>query len=474
MTTQIDNLAVDEPIVLDAEYRFDDLDRRYLDDQIRGTQRHIVDSLLSGFVATWVQHDPGAASDLAAGDCVCVANDTSSRPTVHKALPGSTLADSGVVHGIALTGAPPGGWVQVAMVGAVPRALTGLTTGLAGPVRVSLSGRAERVVSLASADYPLGHVDASGTLTLDPSRAVGSAALGYSTIQEEGVSLPQRATLNFVGTDVAAVDDTTRTTVTVARVSNALGGTVAPITAANSALVSDAAGTAAGWSKIKDAHIDSVNKISGYLVKPNFTQVVKCYDLEFYDFGAPIISQAADTGSGATGATLTVQAQSCTDLGTGTTGGDLVLASGGGDAPGRVYCRIGGADVLQIEEAAVISAAQVIGFFETVTAPAVGQGESTVGSATGEPLTVAAQTCTGLTSTGGKLVLRSGEGTTADGDVEIQRGVTQRLLLNEAALFVANTTAPTASPAGGGQLYVEAGALKYRGSGGTITTVAAA
>ena len=39
---------------------------------------------------------------------------------------------------------------------------------------------------------------------------------------------------------------------------------------------------------------------------------------------------------------------------------------------------------------------------------------------------------------------------------------------------IANGTAPTSSPAGMGQLYVEAGALKYRGSSGTITTIAAA
>jgi hypothetical protein len=34
-----------------------------------------------------------------------------------------------------------------------------------------------------------------------------------------------------------------------------------------------------------------------------------------------------------------------------------------------------------------------------------------------------------------------------------------------------NTTAPVANLAGGGILYVEAGALKYRGSSGTITTI---
>jgi hypothetical protein len=41
-------------------------------------------------------------------------------------------------------------------------------------------------------------------------------------------------------------------------------------------------------------------------------------------------------------------------------------------------------------------------------------------------------------------------------------------------LGLANATAPTTSPAGMGQLYVESGALKFRGSSGTITTIAAA
>lgn len=39
-------------------------------------------------------------------------------------------------------------------------------------------------------------------------------------------------------------------------------------------------------------------------------------------------------------------------------------------------------------------------------------------------------------------------------------------------LGLANATAPTTSPAGMGQLYVEGGALKYRGSSGTVTTIA--
>lgn len=42
-------------------------------------------------------------------------------------------------------------------------------------------------------------------------------------------------------------------------------------------------------------------------------------------------------------------------------------------------------------------------------------------------------------------------------------------------IFIANaTTVPTTNPSGGGILYVQGGALKYRGSAGTVTTIAAA
>lgn len=40
--------------------------------------------------------------------------------------------------------------------------------------------------------------------------------------------------------------------------------------------------------------------------------------------------------------------------------------------------------------------------------------------------------------------------------------------------FIADQTAPGSNPVGGGYVYVEAGALKYRGSSGTITTLGAA
>lgn len=43
-----------------------------------------------------------------------------------------------------------------------------------------------------------------------------------------------------------------------------------------------------------------------------------------------------------------------------------------------------------------------------------------------------------------------------------------------AVIGIGNATAPSTSPAGGGQLYVLAGALKFRGSAGTVTAIAPA
>lgn len=59
-----------------------------------------------------------------------------------------------------------------------------------------------------------------------------------------------------------------------------------------------------------------------------------------------------------------------------------------------------------------------------------------------------------------------------DSNGNIGIGVTVFGTSAAAVLAIANGTAPTTSPAGCGQLYVEGGALKYRGSSGTVTTIA--
>lgn len=47
-------------------------------------------------------------------------------------------------------------------------------------------------------------------------------------------------------------------------------------------------------------------------------------------------------------------------------------------------------------------------------------------------------------------------------------------LAKDGLVYLRNLTAPGSNPSSGGYLYVESGALKYRGSGGTVTTIAAA
>jgi hypothetical protein len=61
---------------------------------------------------------------------------------------------------------------------------------------------------------------------------------------------------------------------------------------------------------------------------------------------------------------------------------------------------------------------------------------------------------------------------TLDSSGNLGLGVTSFGTSAEKVIGIANGTAPTTSPAGMGQLYVEGGALKYRGSSGTVTTIA--
>ena len=87
-------------------------------------------------------------------------------------------------------------------------------------------------------------------------------------------------------------------------------------------------------------------------------------------------------------------------------------------------------------------------------------------------ITIAGGMSTG-TADGGSVRLAAsragGAGSTGNALVDLLE------MFANAHVFVANVVAaPSGSPSGGGWLYVEAGALKYKGSGGTITTIAAA
>lgn len=61
----------------------------------------------------------------------------------------------------------------------------------------------------------------------------------------------------------------------------------------------------------------------------------------------------------------------------------------------------------------------------------------------------------------------------SSGNLLIGTTTAKELITNNGRMFLANQTAPS-TPTGGGVLYVEDGALKYKGSSGTVTTIAAA
>jgi hypothetical protein len=78
------------------------------------------------------------------------------------------------------------------------------------------------------------------------------------------------------------------------------------------------------------------------------------------------------------------------------------------------------------------------------------------------------------TGTGGDALIGGGGGVVASGNVAVHAVPVSWQSMSK-GVFIANcATLPSGNPTGGGFLFVDAGALKYRGSSGTVTTLAPA
>jgi hypothetical protein len=79
---------------------------------------------------------------------------------------------------------------------------------------------------------------------------------------------------------------------------------------------------------------------------------------------------------------------------------------------------------------------------------------------------------------GGSVVLSAGGSVTASGSGNfptfLRVGNNGASISGTSVVYIANGTVPSVNPVTGGYMYVESGALKYRGSSGTVTTIAAA
>lgn len=156
---------VDDPVKLTASWRMNAAERAFIDEQIRATEQHVVDSLVNGLIATWAILDTSSAA-VAAGDNVCSASNALG--TVTRAT-AAALGFAGAGAGVVLRAAAPGSPVWIAQLGRILQStsITGLAVGAQGPVRINTTtGRLEKVAALTTADYPAGYVDSAGNLSL--------------------------------------------------------------------------------------------------------------------------------------------------------------------------------------------------------------------------------------------------------------------------------------------------------------------
>lgn len=157
----------------------------------------------------------------------------------------------------------------------------------------------------------------------------------------------------------------------------------------------------------------------------------------------PTINQVTP-GAGSSGQTLTIQAQ---NSGTGaTTGGIASITSGtGGSFGGTVDLSTGGVLKVRIHPtvSAIAANSNTIQLFEskvrfdsTQVLPRVMQDDVTATSATGTSLYFQAQNATGAGSTGGNAVISSGSGTATNGNIQLQTGGTNQVIITPSQTII--------------------------------------
>ncbi len=192
-------------------------------------------------------------------------------------------------------------------------------------------------------------------------------------------------------------------------------------------------------------------------------------------------------------------------LGANSVGGDITIQTGTGTLyDGYIYMYTGSTPRVYITSGFTAFVTPLLDLFTTTVVfdgyqanPTILQLAQPISGLDGSSLTIQSQSSTTYPARGGDLILSSGDGyefspTIQDGYVRLQTGTGRDIFTldgtntsffarygsygsGQNVIFIHNAaTVPTADPTGGGILYVENGALKYRGSSGTITTIAPA
>lgn len=330
-----------------------------------------------------------------------------------------------------------------------------------------------------------------------------SLIYGYRYIKEAGSAVAERATLNFTNLTVVDNPGSDQTDVSMPASSDTAPGFVPIITAGNKALISNALGTVASWGEIANSHIAAAAAIA--LSK-------------LADGGATYDGQIMvrdDTGSTWEGLGNSDYLQIGS---TAAASGDLRLKAEwsarwvfGGTTYGMIRAVnddlfIGGAYTtkpvtIDIDASSLVT---ITGGTLRVGTGAASTGDVRLEDGFSIRYDIIGTDYGALTEDAGTLYL-GGLYPTRPADININattsvdlaigantelHATAAEILVNNnfavnaspasyqsmvGGVFIANvTTAPSGNPAAGGFLYAEAGALKWRGSSGTITTIAPA
>jgi len=274
-----------------------------------------------------------------------------------------------------------------------------------------------------------------------------------------------KLTLSTSGT--STLEAAAGTTSLVYRQANTGGGTGANTTlqAQNAAttggnlVLTSGTGTTAGNVQLQTGAVDKV------VVHPTFTEfrdTAEAMRVTPVSAGTSQITFASTVTAvsinqtalvGTTGASWTVQAQNATTTGGNitlsagnatTTGGNAIITSGTGATAGDTKLQTGGVDRVIVHASftefrdtaeayritPLSAGTTTLQAASTVTLVQYRQADLTSNGGTGAATILQAQNETGTTSTGGALILTSGTGTTTAGNLQLQTGAVDRVVVH--------------------------------------------
>jgi hypothetical protein len=230
----------------------------------------------------------------------------------------------------------------------------------------------------------------------------------------------------------------------------------------NSSVVSGGSGDVVGPASATDNAVARFDSTTGKLIQDGTATLSDSGNLQLGTASISGTSRTISVSSSSTNSSLLLQSQGISSFIQLTTGasGAFVRTSGATQA---ILVVQSGSGNTGIDLYAPSSASD----------PYIVGGHATNGSKTN--FLIKARDAIGTTTDGSDFYLDSGAGVSGglDGNIGLLTTSVANWQAMEKGIFIANAvTVPTGNPTGGGFLYVEAGALKYRGSSGTVTTIA--